>query len=202
MEQNNSQTNDGNSLEERFELLSRQNQQQNERFEKLLETMDQRFTVMMQALENLTQEKRKYREGEHVAAQTCRKRARTFVECPQVRVRTSVESPEEQQESSHQVSDDNFIENSSDTRHYGISDEEEFQEECIIPDQQNLADEIQELCSGDQVDPNIGSNEVLLQNISQEFSSKEDLSKPVSAKLSKIVNNCFLMIWKRKNLKR
>ena len=27
-----------------------------------------RFTVMMQALENLTQEKRKYREGEHVAA--------------------------------------------------------------------------------------------------------------------------------------
>ena len=35
MEQNNSQTNDGNSLEERFEQLSRQNQQQNEKFEKL-----------------------------------------------------------------------------------------------------------------------------------------------------------------------
>ena len=64
MEQNNSQTNDGNSLEERFELLSRQNQQQNERFEKLLETMDQRFTVMMQALENLTQEKHKHIEGD------------------------------------------------------------------------------------------------------------------------------------------
>ena len=32
MEQNNSQTNDGNSLEERFELLSQKNQQQNERF--------------------------------------------------------------------------------------------------------------------------------------------------------------------------
>ena len=91
MEQNNSQTNDGNSLEERFELLSRQNQQQNERFEKLSETMDQRFTVMMQALENLTQEKCKHIEGEHVAAQTCRKRARTFVECPQVRARTLVE---------------------------------------------------------------------------------------------------------------
>ena len=135
-------------------------------FEKLSETMDQRFTVMMQALENLTQEKRKYREGEHVAAQTCRKRAKTSVEWPQVRARTSVESPEEQQESSHQVSDDNFIENSSDTRHYGISDEEEFQEECIIPDQQNLADEIQGLCSGDQVYPNIGSSEILLKNIS------------------------------------
>ena len=82
MEQNNSQTNNGNSFEWKFELLDRQNQQQNESFEKLSETMDQRFTVMMQALENLTQEKRKYREGEHVAAQTCQKRARTSVESP------------------------------------------------------------------------------------------------------------------------
>ena len=71
----------GNSLEERFEQLSRQNQQHNERFEKLSETMDQRFTVMMKELKNLTQEKRKYREREDVAAQTCRKRARTSVEC-------------------------------------------------------------------------------------------------------------------------
>ena len=125
MEQNNSQTNDGNSFEERFELLSRQNQQQNERSEKLLETMDQRFTVMMQALENPTQDKRKYREGEHVAAQICQKGARTSVECLHVRARTSVENPEEQQESSHQLSDDNFIENSSETRHHGISDEED-----------------------------------------------------------------------------
>ena len=113
MEQNNSQTNDGNSLEERFELLSRQNQQQNERFEKLSQNMDQRFIVMMQALENLSQDKRKYREREHAAAQTCRKRVRKSVECPQARARTSTESPEDQQESSHQVSDDNFIENSS-----------------------------------------------------------------------------------------
>ena len=81
-----------------------------------------------------------------------------------------VESPEEQQESSHQVSDGNFIESSSDTRHYDISDGEEFQEQCMIPNQQNLADEIQELCSGDQVYPNIGSSEDLLENISQEFS--------------------------------
>ena len=50
MEVNNSQTNDGNCLEERFKQLRRQNQQQNERFEKLSETMDQKFTVMMEAL--------------------------------------------------------------------------------------------------------------------------------------------------------
>ena len=47
--------------------------------------MDQRFTVMTEALKNLTQDKRKYREGEHVAAQTCQKRARTSVECQQVK---------------------------------------------------------------------------------------------------------------------
>ena len=96
--------------------------------------MDQRFTVMMEALKNLTQDKRKYREGEHVAAQTCQKRARTSVECQQVKAIIQVESPEEQQETSHQVSDDNFVENSSGTRHYGITDEEQFQKECNISD--------------------------------------------------------------------
>ena len=143
MEQNNSQTNDGNSLEKRFEQLSQQNQQRNKRFEKLSETMDQRFTVMMEALKNLTQDRRKYRAGEPIAVQTCRKRARTLVE-----------SPEEQHERSHQLGDDNFVENSSEARHYWISDEEEFQDECIIPDQQNLDHETQELCSDHQDDPN------------------------------------------------
>ena len=121
---------------------------------------------MMEALKNLTQDKRKYREGKQVAAQICQKGTRTSVECPQVKARTSVESPEEQQESSHQVSDDNFVENFSDMRYYGISEKEEFQEESIIPDQHNLAHENQELCPGYQDDQNIGSSEVLLNNIS------------------------------------
>ena len=56
----------------------------------------------------------------------------------------------------------------------------------------NLADKIQELHLGDQVDPNIGSSEALLKNISQEFSSKEELGKTFSEKLSKIVNALFL----------
>ena len=63
MELNNSQNNDGNSLEERFEQLSRQNQQHNERFEKLSDTMDQRFTLMTEALKNLTQDKRIEKEN-------------------------------------------------------------------------------------------------------------------------------------------
>ena len=97
---------------------------------------------MMQALKNLAQDKRKYKEVEHVVEKTCHKRVRTLVECQQVKVTTSVENPEEQQESSHQVSNEKLTENSSDTRRYGISGEEEFQEECIIPDQQNLAENI------------------------------------------------------------
>ena len=71
----------------------------------------------------------------------------------------------------------------------------------MIPNQQNLADEIQELCSGDQVDPNIGSSEDLLENISREFSSKEELDKPVSEKLSKIVNTLFLNVKEEEKLK-
>ena len=97
---------------------------------------------MMQALKNLAQDKRKYKEEEHVVEKSCHKRARTLVECPQVKVTTSVENPEEQQESSQQVSNEKFTENSSDIRRYGISGEEEFQEECIIPGQQNLAENI------------------------------------------------------------
>ena len=73
-----------------------------------------------------------------------------------------------------------------------ISGEKEFQEECIIPDQQNLAHEIQGLCSGDQDDQNTGSSEVLLDNISQKFSSMKELGKPVSKKLSKILIKLFL----------
>ena len=42
--------------------------------------------------------------------------------------------------------------------------------------------------AGDHVDPNIGS-EVLFENISQEFSAKEELGKPVSDKLSKVENS-------------
>ena len=44
--------------------------------------MDQRFKVMIVALKNKTQDKRKYRKEEHAAEQTCRKKARTLVESP------------------------------------------------------------------------------------------------------------------------
>ena len=89
--------------------------------------------MLIKTMERL--EKRKYDEQEHVFASVSSKR----------RVRTSFENPPiEQGESNHQVRED---ENSFAARPFGMSDEEDSQEECIIPDQQNLKEEIQELCT-------------------------------------------------------
>ena len=53
----------------------------------------------------------------------------------------------------------------------------------------------------DQDDSNKGSSEVSLKNISQEFSSKEELGKPDSDILSKIVNTLFIIDMEEENLK-
>ena len=99
--------------------------------------------MLMKTMERL--EKRKYDEQEHVFASVSSKRAGASVESPKRRVRTSFENPPiEQGESNHQVRED---ENSFAARPFGMSDEEDSQEECIIPDQQNLKEEIQELCT-------------------------------------------------------
>ena len=54
------------------------------------------------------------------------------------------------------------------------------------------------MCPGNQIDPDTGS-EVLLENISQEFSSKEELGNLVSDKLSKIVNTFIFNMEEEKN---
>ena len=134
-------------------------------------------------------EKRKYDKQEHVLALTSRKRARASAESLKHRVRTSLENPPaEPGKSNHHVSDD---EDSSATRPFGMSNKEDSQEECIIPDQQNLAEEIQELCTETSAGNSNLDNKKLLDNISEEFSSKEELGTPVSEKLAKIVNSLF-----------
>ena len=57
--------------------------------------------------------------------------------------------------------------------------DEDSQEECIISDKQNLAEKIQELCT-EAPAGNSNLNEKLMDNISEEFSSKEELGNPVS----------------------
>ena len=71
-----------------------------------------------------------------------------------------------------------------------MSDEEDSQEKCIIPDQQNL--EVQELCSETlAAKSNIPLIEKLLDNLSEKFSLKEKLGIPVSEKLAKNLNSLF-----------
>ena len=141
MEQNNKNTGNEN-WEERFTELQSQNEQQNDRLKRFSETVESKFSMAMKTLERF--EKCKYDEQEHVLASTSSKRVRASAESPKRRFRTSAENPPtEQGESNHQVSN---AENSSAKRPFGMSDEEEdSQEECIIPDQQNLAEEIQKL---------------------------------------------------------
>ena len=83
---------------------------------------------MMQALENLALDKRNYSlEKRNTLLH------KPVTKGPELRLSAHMYGPEpwlrvqkEQQESNHQVSDDNFIENSLDTRQYDINDEEEF----------------------------------------------------------------------------
>ena len=138
MEQNNE--NAGNeSWEERFIQLQDQNKNKTTDWK----DSQKQFSMLIKTMEWL--EKRKYDEQEHVLASTSSKRAEASVERSKGRVWTSFENPPtEQGESNHQVRED---ENSFAARPFGMSDEEDSQEECIIPDQQNLTEEIQELCT-------------------------------------------------------
>ena len=82
-----------------------------------------------------------------------------------------------------------------------MSGDEDSQEKCISPDQQNLAEEIQELCTETPVGNSNLNNEKLSDNISEELSSKEKLGTSVSKKLAKIVNSLFTRGMKGKTKK-
>ena len=125
-------------------------------------------------------EKCKYDDQAHVPVFTYSKKARASAQSPKHRVRTSFKHPPtDPGVSNHQVSDDKI---SFATRLFDMSDVQDFQEECIILDQQNLAKEIQGLCTetpaGNSKIPL--NNERLLDNISEELFSKEELGTHVS----------------------
>ena len=154
------------------------------------ETAESKFSMLMKTLEHF--EKRKYDEQEHVLASTPSKNARASAESPKCRIRMSVENPPptEQVESKPQLSDNK---NSFVTGLFGMSDEEDSPvEECIIPDQQNLPEETQELCTETPVGNSNLNNEILLDNILQVILFKRrTIGTPVRKKLAKIVNSLF-----------
>ena len=77
--------------------------------------------------------------------------ARTSVECPSAQGssggRTSIECPTDQSQVSELFSD-----SISDTRPYDISEEDLRAEECVVPDPNNIEDEIRLPCSSSDKD--------------------------------------------------
>ena len=65
-----------------------------------------------------------------------------------------------------------------------MSDEQDSLEECVIPDQQNVPEEIQELCTETPAGNSNLNNEKLIVNTSEEFFSKGEVGTPASEKIS------------------
>ena len=121
--------------------------------------------------------------------------ARTSVECPSAQgssgARSSVECPTDQRQISEL-----FSNSTSDTRPYGISVEDIRAEECVIPDPENIEDEIRLLCNSNDKDTHQAEEEdaenAFLDGISQELSVTEAIGKPlISSKLASIANKIF-----------
>ena len=119
------------------------------------------------------------------------------VECPSAQgssgARTSVECPTDQRQLSELFSD-----STSNTRLYGISEEDLRTEECVVPDPNNIEDEIRLLCSSNDKDTHHAEEEdaenVFLEDISQELSVKEAVGKPLnSSSLASIANKMFIV---------
>ena len=140
--------------------------------------MDERFETLVNALNNITAKRKNIDETELGSSK---------------RARTSVESPDPQLE--NEDNDMVGFDYSSDSRPYGESGDEEqdVQEEIIIPDQVNLAEDIEEICDTAQNN--------LLDGISKKFSVKQEVCKPVDDKLASIVNSLFLSNMEEEKIK-
>ena len=78
-----------------------------------------------------------------------------------------------------------FSDSTSDTKPYGISEEDLRAEECVVPNPENIEDEIRLLCSSNDKDTPQAEEEdaenAFLEDISQELSVKEAIGKPLNS---------------------
>ena len=139
------------------------------------------------------------------------KRARTPVECLQQReceARTSAECSSAQGSSGTRTSveclvdqrqeNELFSDSTSDTRQYGISEEDLRAEECVVPDPENIEGDIRLLYGSNDKDTPQAEEEdtenAFLEDISQELSVKQAIGKPLnSSKLASIANKMFIV---------
>ena len=85
----------------------------------------------------------------------------------------------------------------SNTRQYGISEEDLRAKVCVVPDPENIEDEIRLLSSSNDKDTHQAEEEdaenAFLEDISQELLVKETIGKPLnSSKLASIANKTFI----------
>ena len=200
--------------EERLNEMKAANEAQNVKFIEFFRRTEQQLldlnttlqTILVQASDkgkrnckysdlDLPAEKRARTSVGCLQQETCG--ARTSVECPSAQgsfgARTSAKCPTDQRQVSELFSD-----STSDTIPYGISEEDLKTEECVVPDPNNIEDEIRLLCSSNDKNTHHAEEEdaenAFLEDNSQELSVKEAVGKPLnSSSLASIANKMFIV---------
>ena len=136
------------------------------------------------------------REGKHKyesesSDSTGKKKARAYVERQNLPQPSTSRNHDQATEVSENTSTDTSV-----TRPYGISVEEEENEDDIIsiPDASILRRQIQDCCQeGEDKGYTEGENDPIFNSISQEFTVMEEVGSPLkSSKIAGIINNLFI----------
>ena len=185
---------------EEQEEYNQQKTEGNESLEKKVENLTEKFHGMDEKLNTLTnliadiaaqarEGKHKYESGN--SNSRGKKKARTYVDRQNIPQPSSSRNDDQAME----VSKNTFTDTSV-TSPYGISDEEEENDDdtISIPDASILRRQIQDLCQ-EREDKGYseGANDPVLESISQEFLVKEEVvSSLKNSKLAGILNNLFI----------
>ena len=185
---------------EEQEEYNQQKTEGNESLEKKVENLTEKFHGMDEKLNTLTnliadiaaqarEGKHKYESGN--SNSRGKKKARTYVDRQNIPQPSSSRNDDQAME----VSKNTFTDTSV-TSPYGISDEEEENDDdtISIPDASILRRQIQDLCQ-EREDKGYseGANDPVLESISQEFLVKEEVVSPLkNSKLAGILNNLFI----------
>ena len=188
------------------EEYNQQKTEGNESLENKVENLTERFHGMDKKLNTLTnliadiaaqarKGKRKYESGN--SESRGKKKARTYIDRKNLPQLSSSRNHDQATEVSENISTDTSV-----TRPYGISDEEEENDDdtISIADASIVRRQIQDLCQeGEDKGYSEGANDRILESIYQEFSVKEEVGSLFkNSKLAGIII-CLLKNWMRKN---
>ena len=185
---------------EEQEEYNQQKTEGNENLENKVQNLTEKFHGMDEKLNTLTnliadiaaqarEGKRKYESGS--SDTRGKKKARTYVDRQNLPQPSSSGNHDQATEVSENISTDTSV-----TRPYGISDEEEENDDdnISIPDASILRRQIQDLCQeGEDKGYSEGANDPILESISQQCSVKEEVESPLkNSKLAGIIYNLFI----------